>query len=85
MIDKKAINQLIKTFKEESKKIAVGDKKTIAEVKLRLIKAGIITPTGRLTKHYRDKTEKIKERAEKFRVDIERAYKRTAGSRLNFR
>lgn len=84
-MDKFSINKLIKKFKDESKKIKAGDPVAIANAKQHLINAGIITPTGRLTKYYRVKTEKVKEKAEKFKANIEKAHKRTAGSKLNFR
>lgn len=51
--ERKAIVGIKKSLKESSRKMAAGDKKEIAKVKQCLIDAGIITPTGRLTKHYR--------------------------------
>ena len=50
---KTSIAQIRRAFRESTKKMEAGDKVEIARVKKQLIDAGIITPTGRLTKHYR--------------------------------
>ncbi len=52
-MDDKVIAKISKQLRESTKKIKAGDKKEIAKVKQQLIDAGIMTPTGRLAKHYR--------------------------------
>jgi len=51
--ERKAIADFIKRMKASTRKIKAGDKIEMAKCRKRLISAGICTPTGRLTKHYR--------------------------------
>lgn len=47
------IDKFRKALRESSRKIAAGDKKEIKKTFDGLVRAGIYTPTGRLTKHYK--------------------------------